>query len=125
MTQAGINHGSAVEYYFDERCYITEWWNSPADDDVSIAQARVEAGVTTRLHRLRNVTERYLILQGEGRVEIGALEPEVVGPGDVAVIPPGVSQRIANTGNTDLVFLAICTPRFTPEIYEDIDADGD
>ena len=77
------------------------------------------AGVTTRLHRLKGVTERYVILEGRGRVEVGTLAPQAVGPGDVVVIPPGVTQRIGNAGGTDLVFLAICTPRFTPEIYED------
>jgi mannose-6-phosphate isomerase-like protein (cupin superfamily) len=124
MTQAGIYCGSAMEYYFDERCHITEWWNSADDADVSVARARVEPGVTTRLHRISNTTERYLILEGQGRVEIGDLAPTAVGPGDVVVIPPGVSQRIANSGDGDLVFLAICTPRFIPEVYEDIDTDG-
>ncbi|QXP84630.1 cupin domain-containing protein [Methylococcus sp. ANG] len=124
MTQASIYCGSATEYYFDERCYITEWWNSTDDADVSVARARVEPGVTTRLHRLSNTTERYLILDGQGRVEIEGLAPSVVGPGDVVVIPSGVSQRISNTGGNDLVFLAVCTPRFTPDAYEDIDTDG-
>jgi len=124
MTEAGIYCGSAMEYYFDERCYITEWWNSADDADVSVARARVEPGVTTQLHRLSNTTERYLILEGQGRVEIDGLAPSVVGPGDVVVIPPGVSQRVSNTGGGDLVFLAICTPRFIPEAYEAIDADG-
>ncbi|MDF9392352.1 MULTISPECIES: cupin domain-containing protein [Methylococcus] len=123
MTQAGIHHRSAREYYFDERCYITEWWNSAADAEVSVARARVEPGVTTRLHRLRDTTERYLILEGQGRVEIEGLAPSAVGPGDAVLIPPGVSQRIANTGAGDLVFLAICTPRFTPAAYEDLDAE--
>jgi oxalate decarboxylase/phosphoglucose isomerase-like protein (cupin superfamily) len=27
-------------------------------------------------------------------------------------------QRIANIGEDDLVFLAVCTPRFTKEVYE-------
>lgn len=122
MAQAVIKRGSsAPEYYFEERCYIAEWSNSPADADVSIARARVEPGVTTRLHRLMHVTERYVILEGEGRVEIGEKMIETVRPGDVVIIPSGVPQRIANTGQTDLIFLAICQPRFVPEIYEDID----
>ena len=114
-------NSASKEYFFDEGCHITEWWNSPDDEDASIARARVEPGVTTRLHRLRGVTERYVILEGQGRVEVGTLGPAVVGPGDVVVIPPGVPQRITNTGGSDLVFLAVCTPRFTPAVYEDIE----
>jgi mannose-6-phosphate isomerase-like protein (cupin superfamily) len=124
MTKPRIIHNpqSDSEYYFEERCFITELWNSPTDKKVSIARARVEPGVTTRLHRLKSVTERYLILKGKGRVEVGELAPTKVGPGDVVLIPPGTPQRITNIGNSDLIFLAICTPRFTQSVYEDIDS---
>jgi len=109
----------SAEYATPERCHILESWNVAADPEVSIARARVAPGVTTRAHRLRGVTERYLILEGRGRVFIGAnLLVEEVGPGDVVVIPPQLSQRIANTGTTDLVFYCICTPRFTQDCYE-------
>lgn len=117
-----IYNRSTPEYYFEEGCHITEWSNSPNDGQASIARARVEPGITTKWHRLKGVTERYVILEGAGRVEVGTLPPDTVAPGDVVVIPPGVAQRITNTGREDLVFLAICTPRFTQSIYEDIDA---
>jgi mannose-6-phosphate isomerase-like protein (cupin superfamily) len=119
-----IHHPTATEYFFAEGCFITEWWNSPHDAEVSVARARVEPGATTRWHRLRGVTERYLILYGQGRVEVGDLPPEAVGPGAVALIPPGVRQRITNTGDADLVFLALCTPRFTQTVYEDLEPEG-
>jgi len=113
--------GSAKEYFFREGCWITELWNTARDGKVSVARARVEPGTTTRWHRLRRTTERYLILAGQGRVEVGKLAPRPVGAGDVVLIPPGVRQRIANTGQGDLVFLAICTPRFQGSAYEDLD----
>lgn len=116
-----VHNDSTPEYYFEERCHITEWWNTVDDEAASIARARVEPGVTTRLHRLRGVIERYVILEGTGRVTVGDGTPEQVGPGAVVIIPPDTSQRIANVGATDLVFLAICTPRFRPEIYEDLE----
>jgi len=113
-----VHNQTTAEYFFDEGCHITEWWNSPDDEQASIARARVEPGVTTKWHRLQGVTERYVILEGKGRVEVGKLAPGTVEPGDVVVRPPNVPQRITNTGSTDLVFLAICTPRFTPAVYE-------
>ena len=79
-----------------------------------------DPGATTRLHRLAGTAERYVILEGRGRAEIGGLPPRDVGPGDVVLIPPGCPQRIANLGETDLVFLAICTPRFRPEAYANL-----
>jgi len=109
------------EFFTEEGCHILEFSNSSEDEAVSIARARVEAGVTTRLHRLQGPIERYLILEGQGLVEVGDLPPTTVQPGDVVLIPPLCPQRITNTGSADLVFLAICSPRFRPSHYEDID----
>lgn len=106
------------EYYFEEGCYILELSNSPDDEAVSIARARVPAGVTTQRHRLKGIAERYVILEGEGWVEVGSEPGKMVGVGDVVVIPPGVNQRISNRECGDLIFLAVCSPRFVPEAYE-------
>jgi mannose-6-phosphate isomerase-like protein (cupin superfamily) len=111
----------AVEYFFKEGCFITEWWNRPEDGAVSLARVRVERGKATRRHRLKETVERYLILEGKGRVEIGEETPAEVGPGDVVFIPAGVAQKIENLGEEDLVFLVLCTPRFTEDRYEDLE----
>ena len=110
---------AGAEYYTDERCDILELSNAPDDPAASVARARVAPGVTTRWHRLKGTTERYVILEGQGRVEVGDEPPAEVGPGDVVIIAPMCRQRITNTGKTDLLFLAVCTPRFVPECYED------
>ncbi len=111
-----------AEFYTPEKCYIAELSNTPDDPDTSIARARVAQGMTTRWHRLVGTAERYVILDGRGRVEIGSLSPQDVGVGDVVLIPPSCRQRITNLGPGDLIFLAVCTPRFRPEVYEDIDS---
>ncbi len=109
------------ELYTPEGCFIVELSNTPDDPDASIARARVAPGVTTRWHRLIETTERYVILEGHGRVEVGGLPAREVNPGDVVLIPPRCRQRITNIGRLDLIFLAICTPRFRREAYEDVD----
>ena len=110
------------EYYFAEGCFITELSNSADDPGVSIARARVAPGTTTRWHRLRGISERYVIIDGAGLVEIDGLPAKEVSAGDVVLIPPEVRQRITNTGPGDLIFLAICTPRFRKQMYEDMDS---
>jgi mannose-6-phosphate isomerase-like protein (cupin superfamily) len=110
-----------TEFYIAEKCFITELSNTPDDSDLSIARARVEYGVTTRRHRLKGIAERYYIVSGKGLVEVGALPPQEVNPGDVVLIPSMCSQCITNIGNDDLVFLAICTPRYTQDAYEDVE----
>jgi len=107
------------EYWFREGCFITEWSNSEADPGLSVARARVEPGRTTRWHRLHAITERYVILEGRGRAEVDGLARDVQ-PGDVVIIAPGLPQRITNTGDEDLVFLAVCTPRFESCAYSEI-----
>ena len=109
------------EFYTTERCYINELSNIPSDPDVSIARAKVLPSVTTRWHRLHGITERYVILAGIGLVEAGDLTPQKVGYGDVVIIPPESRQRITNIGEDDLIFLAICSPRFRQEAYEEIE----
>jgi mannose-6-phosphate isomerase-like protein (cupin superfamily) len=91
---------------------------------VSIARARVEPGVTTKAHHLDNVQEIYLITKGKGKVYIGSLEPEEIVEGDIAIIPPGTSQKITNIGETDLIFYCVCTPAFTQTQYHDEEAES-
>lgn len=110
-----------TEFWTAERCYIVELSNSADDPGVSVARARVEPGITTSLHRLRGVDERYVIVEGRGRVEVGQELAAEVSPGDVVWIPRDTGQRITNLGDSDLVFLCVCTPRFTPECYEDLE----
>lgn len=111
----------SAEFFTPEKCFIIEMSNTPDDPDVSIARARVAPGVTTHWHRVAGTVERYVMLEGKGRVEIGELAPLEVGPGDVVLIPPSCRQRIANIGQGDLIFLAICSPRFTDAAYEDLE----
>jgi mannose-6-phosphate isomerase-like protein (cupin superfamily) len=110
-----------AEYYFEEGCYILELSNSEQDPQLSVARARVKPGMSTRLHRLSALVERYVILSGMGSVEVGDLSAQTVGAGNVVIIPPNCAQKITNTGDDDLVFLALCTPRFEKQFYEDIE----
>ena len=112
-----------AEFYTAEGCFINEISNRDADPEASIARARIAPGVTTRWHRLAGITERYVLLSGAGKMEVGNLRAQTVAPGDVVLIPPGCRQRITNLGDEDLILLAICTPRFRDEAYEDIDPD--
>jgi mannose-6-phosphate isomerase-like protein (cupin superfamily) len=112
---------SAVSEPFQtrERCAIRELLNDPSDPAASLAEATVPSGVITERHAL-SVSERYVITSGEGRVELdGDWTP--VKAGDAVLIPAGTPQRIENTGGAPLVFLCLCTPRFTPEAYESLE----
>lgn len=105
-----------VESWTAERCYITELINTADQPEVSLARARVEPGITTRLHQL-SAYEWYIIERGHGLMRIGDEVPFAVGPGDTVAIPKDTPQQITNTGNEDLHFLCVCVPKFSPERY--------
>ena len=105
------------EYYFEERAYIKELLNSADIPGISVAQARVEPGVTTVLHLVEGSVELYYILAGTGDMFIDGKHIGRVKAGDLIRIPAGLPQQITNTGATDLIFLAICSPRFEPHRY--------
>ena len=115
-----VRAGVCAEFPTRERVFITERLNDLAVPDISLADARLEPGVTTQLHRL-TVNEWYIIQQGEGLMEVGGGEPFAVSSGDVVVIPAGISQRITSTGDADLRFQCVCMPRFTEDSYHSLE----
>jgi len=75
----------------------------------SISHAKVLKGEKSLPHRLVRSSEVYYILSGEGRMHIED-ESEVLSSGQGVYIPPGAVQYIENTGECDLVFLAVVSP---------------
>jgi len=98
---------------------LRELFNAATDDmelHYSLAEARLAPGGVSLLHRIKT-SEVYYILSGEGVMEIDG-EKSPVGPGNVVYIPPGATQRIASTGDEELVFLCIVDPAWRPEDEE-------
>jgi mannose-6-phosphate isomerase-like protein (cupin superfamily) len=94
---------------------------APGEIDVrySLAHATVKPGEKTKPHRLKT-TEVYYLLEGQGRMHIGAEAREVTA-GSTLYIPPHGVQWIENTGPVDLVFLCIVDPAWCPEDEEMVD----
>jgi mannose-6-phosphate isomerase-like protein (cupin superfamily) len=110
----------APEVWTLERCFITELLNTASQPEVSLARTRVEPGVTTQLHQL-SVREWYVIESGRGLMRVGDEPPFPVGPGDTVCVAKHAAQQITNTGQEDLSFLCVCTPRFSQECYTSLE----
>ena len=108
-----------TEFYFKEGCFIEEWLNHVDHPDMSVARVRVAPHSVTKLHALHNISERYVILSGKGLVTVAGKSWDVQDK-DVVEIAPGQTQKIANQSDQDLIFLAICTPRFDDKSYQEI-----
>ena len=82
------------EYFFNEGCYILEICNDTTQPDLSIARARVKPGVETRLHKLKNTVERYVIISGQGIATINGVEYHIK-ENDVVLIGRDVFTKSA------------------------------
>ena len=74
----------------------------------SLAHAKVGIGTKTIPHKLRT-SEVYYILSGTGLMHIGR-EVHTVTPDCAIYIPPGATQYIENTGDSEIEFLCIVDP---------------
>lgn len=71
-----------------------------------ISKLTLEPGASIGVHEHKDDFEVYYILQGEGRVmDNGYMQP--IGSGDVVYTANGESHCLENTGEYDLVLLAI------------------
>jgi mannose-6-phosphate isomerase-like protein (cupin superfamily) len=75
----------------------------------SLAWASLPVGAKSLPHRLRESSEVYYFLLGQGRMHVGGEEAWVTA-GDTVLVPPGVTQWLSNEGETDLEFLCIVDP---------------
>jgi quercetin dioxygenase-like cupin family protein len=66
---------------------------------------RIAPGKANELHRHAHETV-FIFIEGEGKVVVDQFENPVK-PGDFAFIPRWCNHQSINTGNTDLVFLAV------------------
>jgi len=103
-------------FYIPEGLFIVEVGNHHKDSAVSADVAIAPPGVRTSLHSLKNVDERYWILEGTGVMEVDGVK-ERVGPSSLVRIPAGSKQRITNDGDTNLKFICIVSDRFVPNEY--------
>ena len=90
---------------------------------MSIAEAEVQPGEATRLHRHPVAEEVYHVLDGAGVLELGDERIAVV-PGDIIHIPPNQAHRIEAKSETPLRFLCICQPAYRDEDTEFLETDA-
>jgi mannose-6-phosphate isomerase-like protein (cupin superfamily) len=78
----------------------------------SLAEASLAAGQSTQRHYHAASEEIYVVLEGEGDLEIDG-EQRRIGVGDAALIPPGAWHEI--TAASALRFLCCCVPPYRDE----------
>ncbi len=77
----------------------------------SLAEATIQPGCKTELHRHATTEELYHITAGTGLMTLGQ-ERFPVRPGDTVCIPPGTPHCIEATGEAPLKLLCCCSPAY-------------
>ena len=78
----------------------------------SLAEATLAPGQETQRHYHAASEELYVLLDGEGEMEVEG-ERRRVGPGDAILIPPGAWHQIRASGDRELRFLCCCAPPYS------------
>jgi mannose-6-phosphate isomerase-like protein (cupin superfamily) len=76
----------------------------------SLAEATLEPGRATQRHYHARSEELYVLLEGEGEMEVDGTT-RGVGPGDAILIPPGAWHQIT-AASAPLRFLCCCAPPY-------------
>jgi mannose-6-phosphate isomerase-like protein (cupin superfamily) len=83
----------------------------------SFAEAIVEPGAKTALHRHHVTEEIYHLTQGAGRMTLGG-QQFAVAAGDTICIAPGTAHCIECVGGVALKILCACSPAYAHEDTE-------
>jgi mannose-6-phosphate isomerase-like protein (cupin superfamily) len=76
----------------------------------SLAEATLEPGQATQRHYHARSEELYVLLEGEGEMEVGGATRHVTA-GDAILIPPGAWHQIT-AADAPLRFLCCCAPPY-------------
>ena len=80
----------------------------------SLAEAWLEPGQATERHYHARTEELYVLLDGEGEMEVDG-DRRRVGPGEAILIPPGAWHQIRAEGSVPLRFLCCCAPPYADD----------
>ncbi|MEE8105382.1 MAG: cupin domain-containing protein [Planctomycetota bacterium] len=84
------------------------------DEPYSLAWATIDPGKSTLPHRLREQSELYWVVSGQGRIHVGE-ETSAVHPGDAILVPKNELQWIENAGTDPLCVVLIVSPPWMAE----------
>lgn len=82
------------------------------NNNQSLAEAIIQPGAQTELHRHLLSEELYHVTQGQGTMTLGG-EHFAIGPGDTVLIAPGTPHCVAASMEGPLHLLCCCSPAYS------------
>jgi len=80
----------------------------------SLAEEMLPVGASVGEHHHMETEEIYYLLEGRGRMSVGA-ETREVAAGDAVFIPRGAIHTLENTGDEPIRLLLVCGPAYSRE----------
>jgi len=105
-------HGEIVEEVFGKAVGGT--------NQHSLAKITIPKGKASLKHYHPIVEESYFILSGKARIVLDNQE-SIISAGDGVAVTPKTIHQIFNVGEENLIFIAVCSPPWTPECSVFID----
>jgi mannose-6-phosphate isomerase-like protein (cupin superfamily) len=79
----------------------------------SVAVITLPPGKSSALHMQPEAEESYLVTAGRAEIRVGE-ETFSLHEGTAVLIPSQAPRKIANSGDDDLVYVAVCVPAWEP-----------
>jgi len=80
----------------------------------SIAEITISPGGAAMPHYHKKTEESYYLLSGSANLFIKGKKLDLAA-GETVLIEPGETHQILNSGEEDLVFIAVCVPAWQPD----------
>jgi mannose-6-phosphate isomerase-like protein (cupin superfamily) len=114
MREGFSRYDSIKKYITKDGSEIREMLHtqSHGNKKLSVAEARVKPGATTRAHYHQESEEIYVVMAGRGRLRRNK-EKIAVESGVSVAIRPGQVHSLENHGDEDLVVLCCCAPAYS------------
>jgi mannose-6-phosphate isomerase-like protein (cupin superfamily) len=87
--------------------------------NLSVTWVSVPAGCSQTLHSSGEAEQAYVVVRGSGAMSVAG-DIQVVGEGDLILVPPATEHSISNDGEAEMACVSIQSPPVSAdELYSD------
>jgi mannose-6-phosphate isomerase-like protein (cupin superfamily) len=110
---------AAVEEWHRLRAYVLMDAGELGSRNLSVTWVTVPAGAKQTLHSSGEAEQAYVVVRGSGTMSVAG-DIQVVGEGDLILVPPATEHSIGNDGDVELACVSIQSPPVAAaELYSD------
>jgi mannose-6-phosphate isomerase-like protein (cupin superfamily) len=110
---------AAVEEWHRLRAHVLMDAGELGARNLSVTWLHVAAGVRQTLRSHEEAEQAYVVVRGSGAMSVAG-DTQVVGEGDLIMVPPATEHSIVNDGEDELAVVSIQSPPVAAaELYSD------